>query len=407
MAHSGGGEEATTPVEAQQPSSPVEIMQQPRVTFDLATMARCRSPEPQDSPMDEELQALGLWEEDMTVEQKVELLSPTRTGLSQNNWWATDTEVTAGVSVEVWNELAEFPGAVDGSTFDEFVSAGDDVAITGQLQAEDRPQAKATAIRKLMMAHCLHPSRASDEEDWPTPSSAKQSRSSRREPVLLKARSESATVASLLQSSVHRVYSMEHPLNLEFKKGDEAELEDARLSRLEQNAQGVAQDPTTLCNSGWKSPASALLESWASMHAALKQAQSSPELPFRPWTECKEMPPSVQDSRPREFGEPAGLVVPSMSAFSAPPLGKATVVVRPACGMSARGQDTCSSGESTSEIPGYDPDDWKTVRRRLKSKRQRCMGIRRSMPPREGTVCERDEKGPDLCSTSAMDASDT
>ncbi|KAH8034544.1 hypothetical protein HPB51_025667 [Rhipicephalus microplus] len=90
MAHSGGGEEATTPVEAQQPSSPVEIMQQPRVTFDLATMARCRSPEPQDSPMDEELQAvpvvseilpalfadtaLGLWEEDMTVEQKVELL---------------------------------------------------------------------------------------------------------------------------------------------------------------------------------------------------------------------------------------------------------------------------------------------------------------------------------------------
>ncbi|XP_075737110.1 uncharacterized protein LOC119160764 isoform X9 [Rhipicephalus microplus] len=332
MAHSGGGEEATTPVEAQQPSSPVEIMQQPRVTFDLATMARCRSPEPQDSPMDEELQALGLWEEDMTVEQKVELLSPTRTGLSQ---------------------------------------------------------------------------KASDEEDWPTPSSAKQSRSSRREPVLLKARSESATVASLLQSSVHRVYSMEHPLNLEFKKGDEAELEDARLSRLEQNAQGVAQDPTTLCNSGWKSPASALLESWASMHAALKQAQSSPELPFRPWTECKEMPPSVQDSRPREFGEPAGLVVPSMSAFSAPPLGKATVVVRPACGMSARGQDTCSSGESTSEIPGYDPDDWKTVRRRLKSKRQRCMGIRRSMPPREGTVCERDEKGPDLCSTSAMDASDT
>ncbi|XP_075737107.1 uncharacterized protein LOC119160764 isoform X5 [Rhipicephalus microplus] len=372
MAHSGGGEEATTPVEAQQPSSPVEIMQQPRVTFDLATMARCRSPEPQDSPMDEELQALGLWEEDMTVEQKVELLRV----------------------VAASKETAEREEAVRQG---HFASVEEDVPpvlneITWDLKSPTR-----TGLSQ----------KASDEEDWPTPSSAKQSRSSRREPVLLKARSESATVASLLQSSVHRVYSMEHPLNLEFKKGDEAELEDARLSRLEQNAQGVAQDPTTLCNSGWKSPASALLESWASMHAALKQAQSSPELPFRPWTECKEMPPSVQDSRPREFGEPAGLVVPSMSAFSAPPLGKATVVVRPACGMSARGQDTCSSGESTSEIPGYDPDDWKTVRRRLKSKRQRCMGIRRSMPPREGTVCERDEKGPDLCSTSAMDASDT
>ncbi|KAH6935295.1 hypothetical protein HPB50_005030 [Hyalomma asiaticum] len=38
---------------------------------------------------------------------------------------------------EVWSELAEFPGAIDGSTFDEFVSADDDVAIMGQLQDED------------------------------------------------------------------------------------------------------------------------------------------------------------------------------------------------------------------------------------------------------------------------------
>ncbi|KAH6948239.1 hypothetical protein HPB50_023287 [Hyalomma asiaticum] len=30
-----------------------------------------------------------------------------------------------------------FPGAIDGSTFDEFVSADDDVAIMGQLQDED------------------------------------------------------------------------------------------------------------------------------------------------------------------------------------------------------------------------------------------------------------------------------
>ncbi|KAH8034301.1 hypothetical protein HPB51_022754 [Rhipicephalus microplus] len=47
------------------------------------------------------------------------------------------TEVTAVVSAEVWNELAEFPGAVDGSTFNEFVGADDDVVITGQLQDED------------------------------------------------------------------------------------------------------------------------------------------------------------------------------------------------------------------------------------------------------------------------------
>ncbi|KAH6937075.1 hypothetical protein HPB50_025511 [Hyalomma asiaticum] len=46
-------------------------------------------------------------------------------------------EDTAGVSAEVWSELAEFPGAIDGSTFDEFVSTDDDVAIMGQLQDED------------------------------------------------------------------------------------------------------------------------------------------------------------------------------------------------------------------------------------------------------------------------------
>ncbi|KAH6947462.1 hypothetical protein HPB50_019055 [Hyalomma asiaticum] len=47
------------------------------------------------------------------------------------------TEDTAGVSAEVWSEPAEFPGAIDRSTFKEFVSADDDVAIMGQLQDED------------------------------------------------------------------------------------------------------------------------------------------------------------------------------------------------------------------------------------------------------------------------------
>ncbi|KAH6931593.1 hypothetical protein HPB50_025661 [Hyalomma asiaticum] len=48
-----------------------------------------------------------------------------------------NTEDTAGVSAEVWSKLAEFPGAIDGPTFAEFVSADDDVAIMGQLQDED------------------------------------------------------------------------------------------------------------------------------------------------------------------------------------------------------------------------------------------------------------------------------
>ncbi|KAH6922350.1 hypothetical protein HPB50_013390 [Hyalomma asiaticum] len=47
------------------------------------------------------------------------------------------TEDTAGVSTKVWSGLAEFPGAIDGSTFDGFVSADDGVAIMDQLQDED------------------------------------------------------------------------------------------------------------------------------------------------------------------------------------------------------------------------------------------------------------------------------
>ncbi|KAH6931720.1 hypothetical protein HPB50_027312 [Hyalomma asiaticum] len=57
--------------------------------------------------------------------------------VSNSTFYIYYTEDTAGVSAEVWSELAEFLGAIDGSTFDEFVSADDDVAIMGQLQDED------------------------------------------------------------------------------------------------------------------------------------------------------------------------------------------------------------------------------------------------------------------------------
>uniref|UniRef100_A0A131YFA4 Uncharacterized protein n=1 Tax=Rhipicephalus appendiculatus TaxID=34631 RepID=A0A131YFA4_RHIAP len=259
MAHSGGGEDATTPVEAQQPSSPVEITQQPRVTFDLATVTRRCSPEQQDSHMDEELQALGLWEEDMTEEQKVELL-----------------RVVAASKETAQREEAVRQG--------QFAPVKQHVPpVLTEITWDRKSPAKAGRATSPQ---------GSDDDEWPTPSSAKQSRPSRRQPVALK-------------SSVHRVYSMEHRLNFQWGKGDEMELEDARLSRLGLNAEGAAQDPTPLCNGGWKSPP-ALLESWASMHLALKQAQSSPGLPLRPWTECREAPPSllsIQDSRPREFDE--------------------------------------------------------------------------------------------------------
>lgn len=263
MAHSGGGgEDATTPGEAQQPSSPVEITQQPRVTFDLATVTRRCSPEQQDSHMDEELQALGLWEEDMTEEQKVELLRV----------------------VAASKETAQREEAVRQAHFAPVKHHVPPVSTeTRDHITWDR---KSTAKG----GHTTSP-QGSDDDEWPTPSSAKQSRPSRRQPVALK-------------STVRRVYSMEQRLNFQWGKTDEMELEDARLSRVSQNAESSA-GPTALCNGGWKNPP-ALLESWASMHVALKQAQSSPGLPLRPWSECREALPSllsVQDSRTRDFDE--------------------------------------------------------------------------------------------------------
>lgn len=282
MAHSGGGgEDATTPVEAQQPSSPVEITQQPRVTFDLATVARRCSPEQQDSHMDEELQALGLWEEDMTEEQKMELL---RVVAASKETAQREEAVRQGHFAPVKHHVP--PVSTE---------------IRDHITWDRKGPAKA--------GHATSPqdwwtTEGSDDDEWPTPSSAKQSRPARRQPVILKYPHPSSCAHPSLQSTVRRVYCMEQRLNFHWGKEDEPELEDARLSRLGLNAQGSA-GPTVQCNGGSKDPL-ALLESWASMHNVLKQAQSSPGLPLRPWTECREAPPSllsIQDSRPREFEE--------------------------------------------------------------------------------------------------------
>ncbi|KAH8026405.1 hypothetical protein HPB51_020389 [Rhipicephalus microplus] len=86
--------------------------------------------------------SLDSTEDDALWEAASDKLSPSEdSGASsdeqeQLRWWLS-TEDIAGVSAEVWNELAEFPGAMDGSTFDEFVSADDEVAIMNQLQDED------------------------------------------------------------------------------------------------------------------------------------------------------------------------------------------------------------------------------------------------------------------------------
>lgn len=296
----------------------------------------------------------------------------------------------------------------------------------------------------------------SDDDEWPTPSSAKQSRPARRQPVILKYPHPSSCVHPSLQSTVRRVYCMEQRLNFHWGKGDEPELEDARLSRLGLNAQGSA-GPTVQCNGGWKDPL-ALLESWASMHNVLKQAQSSSGLPLRPWTECREAPPSllsIQDSRPREFGEESrmvtsssstsdssssedkqtsglampgprvlvmpepsslvmpgcsGLVMPGPSAFGTFAQRQPSWLVMPGpsgLGTSMHGQHMCNSRESTPEIPSYYPEGWGPIRRCHRSRWKRNLLMKSTVNLGEVMKYKREEKGPDLGSASAMDASGT
>ncbi|XP_065282326.1 uncharacterized protein [Dermacentor albipictus] len=355
MAHSGGGgEDATTPGEAQQPSSPVEITQQPRVTFDLATVIQRSSPEQQGSHMDEELQALGLWEEDMTEEQKVELL---RVVAASKETAQREEAVRQAHFAPVMHHVPPVSTETrDHITWDRKSPAKGGHAASPQVgQPTDVNLPYARPVKDWWTTE------GSDDDEWPTPSSAKQSRPSRRQPVVLK-------------STVRRVYSMEQQLNFQWGKADEMELKDARLSRLGPIAESQT-GPTFLCNGGWKNPP-ALLESWASMHVALKQAQSSPGLPLRPWTECREALPSllsVQDSMTRKIGKATQLVIPGPSGL----------------GTSAHGQDVCSSGDSTPEIPGYNRHGWSAIRRRRRSRRQRSLVIRSSVKLREVMMCKR------------------
>ncbi|XP_077506603.1 uncharacterized protein LOC144115879 isoform X8 [Amblyomma americanum] len=296
MAHSGGGSEDSTAGETE-PSSPVVITQQPRVTFDLATVTVQSSPEQEDSRMDEELQALGLWEEDMTDEQKVELLRV----------------------VAASKETAQREEAVRKSQFVPAQPAVLALPIEGQEHIYwDRRSA-------LMGTHLASSPECSDDE-WLKPSSTKQCRPFKRQPLLVKV-------------PTRRVYCMDYHLNFEFKPDDEPALVDMRLLRLNSGTKhlpspnpvsnvgagdvpsptkhdnaadhplasglkvgaGDVPSPTKHDNAADRPLASCpkrdcmsppeLLKSWSAMHLAIKKAQSAPGLPVRPWGRVREVSP--------------------------------------------------------------------------------------------------------------------
>ncbi|XP_077506612.1 uncharacterized protein LOC144115879 isoform X14 [Amblyomma americanum] len=246
MAHSGGGSEDSTAGETE-PSSPVVITQQPRVTFDLATVTVQSSPEQEDSRMDEELQALGLWEEDMTDEQKVELLRV----------------------VAASKETAQREEAVRKSQFVPAQPAVLALPIEGQEHIYwDRRSA-------LMGTHLASSPECSDDE-WLKPSSTKQCRPFKRQPLLVKV-------------PTRRVYCMDYHLNFEFKPDDEPALVDMRLLRLNSGTKHLPS-PNPVSNRDCMSPPE-LLKSWSAMHLAIKKAQSAPGLPVRPWGRVREVSP--------------------------------------------------------------------------------------------------------------------
>ncbi|KAH7979535.1 hypothetical protein HPB49_009787 [Dermacentor silvarum] len=162
--------------------------------------------------MDEELQALGLWEEDMTEEQKVELL---RVVAASKETAQREEAVRQGHFAPVKHHVPP-------------------------VSTETRDHITWDRKSPAKGGHATSP-QGSDDDEWPTPSSAKQSRPSRRQPVALK-------------STVRRVYSMEHRLNLQWGKTDEKELEDASYRIV---AEAVADEASEDCseNEGLRPPA--------------------------------------------------------------------------------------------------------------------------------------------------------
>ncbi|XP_077560710.1 uncharacterized protein LOC144175497 isoform X2 [Haemaphysalis longicornis] len=217
-----------------------------------------------DTSMDEELKALGLWEEDMTEEQKKELLRV-----------VADSKVTA-----------QHEEAVRKSHFPRPSSLSEAAARDSCWEKREPPvglvkpcmAAPESALCSDRLDHMSRKfiTKVSEDDDWPVSGSSVNP--SRRSVLVSKPIKRTPVT--------QRVCSMDQPLQFLWDYGDGSEdLYDARLHQ--ESAGAIWKGPE---DTGPWGP-SAALRSWETMHAALKAAQSARDLPVRPWGHTRDASP--------------------------------------------------------------------------------------------------------------------
>uniref|UniRef100_V5HYY2 Uncharacterized protein n=1 Tax=Ixodes ricinus TaxID=34613 RepID=V5HYY2_IXORI len=306
-------EELLSLSEDARPPTPQKAAQEPRASFELGP-----TPQPDDvggsrhynntrasryehreekkkTKVDEELQALGLWEEDMTKEQKLELLKV----------------------VAMSKETAKMEEAVRNSHFSpsssaEWFGSGAHAIAPSSPLSHTSPKQKVEEVTLECEEGVLPPS----PEKLDAPGTLKRQPNNSPQAMYddvdegdewyggFRARQGDTGRGRQLYSSlqsrpVKAVYAMEHRVLLEWQK-DIPELKDKRFQDVEvANADEARDNPWAralsalhtsqrvplFCPPGSdpRDHAEAILESFAAFHASLREQQRDPTLPLRAW----------------------------------------------------------------------------------------------------------------------------
>lgn len=294
------------------PPTPQKAAQEPRVSFELVPASqlddvggsrrynntrtsRYEQREEKKTKVDEELQALGLWEEDMTKEQKLELLKV----------------------VAMSKETAQMEEAVRNSHFSPLPSAewfgsrAHTIAPSSPL-SHAGPKQKVEEVTLECEESVLPPS----PEKLDSQGTLKRQPNTSPKAIYdqvdegdewyggFRSRQGDTARGRHLYSSVQSrplkaIYAMEQKLSLEWHR-NLPELKDKRFQDVEAanvdeardnpwvrtlSALHTSQRVPLFCPPGSdpRDHAEAILESFAAFHASLREQQRDPTLPLRPW----------------------------------------------------------------------------------------------------------------------------
>lgn len=231
----------------------------------VSTVMRRGATERDEARMDEELKALGLWEEDMTEEQKKELLRV-----------VADSKETAQREEAVRKSHFPRPAASSEAAARDscWEKREPPVGLVKPCMAAPEPALCSDRLDHMSRKFIT---KVGEDDDWPVSGSS----------VNPSRRNVSISKPIKRTPVTQRVCSMDQPLQFlwDYEDGSD-DLYDARLHHQE-SVGATWKEPE---NTGPWGPR-AVLSSWETLHAALKAAQSARGLPVRPWGHTRDASP--------------------------------------------------------------------------------------------------------------------